>query len=149
MWMPIQPDLLKSVRRWIALAGLVICLVMRLINFSGVVLCLEPDGHISLETTINGACRDSQLIPAAEETTHIQAVETLKNKQCVDIPVSLADVKPPESTIFLPTVLADALPGHITPRLPLVKSPWVVHLSNPPPLKPPIHQILDGIILLL
>lgn len=138
---------MAKVRCFTAWIGLVAYLVIGLSVTPDMVLCLENDGHISLETSINGVCRDSF---GLEETQAETISPTLSCNHCVDIPlhiesalptpiqqtpfVFLQDTNIPEATNFAVGYLATA-----TETI----------LPKPPPVQPAIHRLLNTVVLLI
>jgi hypothetical protein len=144
-------NVLKKTKACIALVGLLTFLVLGVLNFQGVVLCLEPDGRMTLETSVNGNCNDSWQEANQAKSHALKTVEALHVKQCTDIPVSLADAKPQEvSSLDFSGFFQGLAPSQAFQMIPaILKVVTENHFANPPPFLPLLHRVLSSIILLL
>lgn len=151
--MNIRPMALKSLT-WLVI------LLYGLLTFSGMtgwVLCYEPDGQVDIEIAINGHCGNSWLTPSPGQSSRLgeptQSNGIKAEHSCKDIPLNLISLKP---GILKTTgqVVGETLPESLfsgqdfryTARL---AGRTVALFANPPPLKPPIHQRLSTVILII
>ena len=78
----------QKIAGWVALAAY---LLVGFVPFSGLVLCLEPDGCLSLETAVAGSgCGPCPSGCSLERGNGPTSREVLKSSPCTDIPLLAA-----------------------------------------------------------
>ena len=115
----------------------------------GLVLCIEQNGQVALEAAIQGYCGDRETTASRTGLPREGAVSPCQS--CTDLPVSIGAQ---EASIQGITGLQD-LPQEVASVdaiIPVLSSlPWrtLAVMPQPPPDKPPHHQILSSVILLI
>ncbi len=75
----------QKIAGWVALAAY---LLVGVVPFSGLVLCLEPDGCLSLEAAVEGSgCGPCPSECSLEGRNGLTSQEVLKSSPCTDIPL--------------------------------------------------------------
>lgn len=145
----------SQIKHFLALSALCTYLFLIVGQIQGLVLCFERNGHVALETSVNGICSDEW---AQERAHRFQTSPTSLSfqmgracKRCVDVPLSIQGAINGQSKVQASLFSAD---------LPAVNGPPDVLigylalatqqlLPHPPPLPQPIHRYLSTIVLLI
>jgi hypothetical protein len=135
-------------QHWIVWIGLLAYLVISLCNAPGMVLCYEKDGRVTLETAINGVCRDSW---EAQSPYTKQSILSLSCKRCTDVPVSIGS-----SESHAPKLQAYDGPHQDTAILeaPELATGYLATIPEtlfpqPPPRAPARHRFLKTVVLVV
>lgn len=139
---------LKHLMVWI---GLLAYLTLGLCNTPGMVLCFGKDGHIAIES--GQGCADQMSVHNdGQDVAQAHSDQESVNCQCcVDVPICMHSAEPHNTAIqmvYEPVQIplaTQASPVDIG-YLAIVTQELLPH---PPPLKPPIHQLLSTVVLLI
>jgi hypothetical protein len=140
-------------RYWAAWIGLLTFLLMGFANLQGMVLCFEPDGSITLENAIGGACSDafqghqSFQVKVSEKV----GLQTAHCKRCVDIPIGLEAKEHEEQGL---RAFQSSVDIPLPAQSPAIQAGYLAtatrqQLPQPPPLPPALHRFLGTIVLLI
>lgn len=117
------------------------------------VLCFENDGHIALETSINGICSDSFQRPQTQLALTFQndSLQGLYCKRCVDVPVSIDNPEHLSSNdqVFQAPIDMPVMMASEPISLTYLDTATEGLLPNPPPFQPSIHRFLNTVVLLI
>lgn len=128
--------------------------MLGLANLQGVVLCIEPDGQVSFESSIGGLCSEALQEASQVHDSAFQGKEVLQAshcRSCIDVPLSLISDKHQTQTLqdFQGSVDIPMLAEAPTINVGYLATATQQQLPQPPPLRPAIHRFLSTIILLI
>lgn len=134
---------------WITQIILLAFLLLGLGSLNGMVLCFEPDGRVSIESAVGGACSDS--VQEFQKSSDKPTIQATHCKSCVDIPLSIesAEQKKQQLQSFQVPVQMPMLAEVPSVSIGYLTTATEVQMPQPPPLRPVIHEFLNTVILLI
>ena len=137
---------ISQTRKILIWASLLLYFCFGFFSASDAVLCLGPQGHISVEHGRNGRCADAHL----EITTQQRVVMAPDCNRCNDIPLlSPCDAHPLDSakSVSLITLVLPLLQRQRVGEPYTLLAMSEAQLANPPPMRSSRHTFLKTVII--